>query len=105
MHDAEIRRAEMLAGAVGDQALAVLHGGVLFGDALDAGIAFGLLQLAVDQIVVGPITQRNVILVDFRHHAVAAVVTVALGLRQRPLWIPRIGVDPAAGVGDRYKTL
>src|SRR4051812_13741547 len=50
MHDAEIGGAEMLARAVGDRALAVLHGGILFGDALDAGVAPGLLQLAVDQI-------------------------------------------------------
>src|SRR4029079_10267391 len=52
MHDAQIGGAEMLAGPVGDKALAVLHRSVLFGDALDAGIAFGLLQLAIDQIVV-----------------------------------------------------
>ena len=47
MHDAEVGRAEMFAGAVGDRALAVLHRGVLLGHALDAGVAFGLLQLAV----------------------------------------------------------
>ena len=99
MHDAEIGRAEMLAGAVGDRALAVLHRGVLFGHALDAGVAVGLLQLAVDQIVVGLVAQRHVVLVDHRHHAVAAGVAVALGLRQRPLRIPGIGVDPAAGIG------
>src|SRR5579863_3764214 len=51
MHDAKIGRAEMLARAVRDRALAVLHRGVLFRDALDAGIALGLLKLAVDQIV------------------------------------------------------
>jgi hypothetical protein len=48
----------MFAGAVGDPALAVLHRGVLFGDALDAGVAVGLLQLAIDQIVVRPVAQR-----------------------------------------------
>src|SRR5579883_1470402 len=52
MHDAKIGRAEMLAGAVGNRALAVLQRGVLLGDALDAGVAFGLLQLAIDQVVV-----------------------------------------------------
>src|ERR1700687_5207396 len=35
MHDAEIGRAEMLAGTVGDRTLAVLDRGVLFGHALD----------------------------------------------------------------------
>src|SRR6266702_6050886 len=58
MHDAEIGRTEMLAGPVGDRALAVLHGGVLLGDALDAGIAPGPLELAVDQIVVALVAQR-----------------------------------------------
>src|SRR5438552_3163813 len=48
MQDAQIRGAEMFAGAVGDPALAVLHRGVLFGHALDAGVAFGFLQVAVD---------------------------------------------------------
>src|SRR3954447_19623777 len=38
MQNAEISGPEMFAGAVGDRALAVLHGGVLFGDALDAGV-------------------------------------------------------------------
>src|ERR1700722_6351765 len=105
MHDAEIGRAETLAGAVGDRPLAVLHRGVLFRDALDAGIAFGLLQLAVDQIVVRLVTQRNIILVELRDHAVAAAIEVAFGLRQRTLWIPGIGVDPAIGVGHRDKAL
>src|SRR3989442_10627306 len=105
MHDAEIGRSEMLAGAVGDRALAVLHGGVLFGNALDAGVALGLLQFSVDQIIVALVAQRHVILVDFRDHAVAAVIGVALGLRDRPLRIPGIGVNPAIGVGDRHKTL
>ncbi len=95
----------MFAGAIGDRALAVLHGGVLLGHALDAGVALGLLQLAVDQIVVGLVAQRHVILVDLGDHAVAAVIAVALGLRQRPLRIPGIGVDPAIGIGHRNKTL
>src|SRR5271166_6197656 len=95
----------MLAGAVGDRALAVLHGGVLLGDALDAGIAPGLLQLAIDQVVVALVAQRQVILVDLGDHAIALVVAVALGLRQRPLRIPGIGIDPAIGVGDRHEAL
>src|SRR6185312_17147522 len=95
MHDAEIGRPKMLAGAVGDRTLAVLHRGVLLGDALDAAIAPGLLQLAVDQVVVALVAQWHVILVDLRDHAVALVVGIALGLRQRPLRIPGIGVDPA----------
>ena len=70
MHDAEIGRAEMLTGAVGDRALAVLHRGVLLGDALDAGIAPGPLQLAIDQIVIRLVAQRHVVLVDHGHHAV-----------------------------------
>ena len=41
--DAEIGGAEVLPRAVGDEALAVLDGGVLLGDALDAGEAPGLL--------------------------------------------------------------
>src|SRR5215212_9225741 len=45
----KIGGAEMLARAIGDRALAVLHGGVLLGDALDPGVASGLLQLAIDQ--------------------------------------------------------
>src|ERR1700733_4695682 len=105
MHDAEIGRAEMLAGAVGDRSLAVLHRGVLFRDALDAGIAFGLLQLAIDQIVVRLVAQRNIILVDLRDHAVAAAIEIAFGWRQRALRIPGIGVDPAMGVGHRDKAL
>ena len=105
MHDAEIGRAEMFAGAVGDRPLAVLHGGVLFGHALDAGVAIGLLQLAIDQIVVRLVAQRNIILVDLRHHAVAAVIAVALGLRQRALRIPGIGEDPAIGIGHRNEAL
>src|SRR5260370_31046537 len=52
MHDAEIGRAEMFAGAVGDRALAVLYRCVLLRHALDAGVAPGLLRLAVDQIYV-----------------------------------------------------
>src|SRR4051812_21839685 len=95
----------MLLGTIGDRALAVLHRGVLFGDALDAGITAGLLQFAVDQIVVALVAQRNVVLVDQGHHAIAVGVTVALGLSQRPLRIPGIGVDPAAGVGDRHEAL
>src|SRR6266699_5942911 len=105
MHDAEIGRAEMFTAAVGDWALAVLHRGVLLGHALDPGIAFGLLQPAVDQIVVGLVAQRNIVLVDLGDHAVATVIAVALGLRQRPLRIPGIGVDPAIGIGHRNKTL
>src|SRR5882724_3225242 len=105
MQDAKIGRAEMFAGAVGDRALAVLHGGVLLGHALDAGVALGLLQLAVDQIVVGLVAQRHVILVDLGDHAVAAVISLALGLRQRTLRIPGIGIDPAIGVGDGHETL
>jgi hypothetical protein len=34
MHDAEVGRAEMLAGAVGDRALTVLHRGILLGHPL-----------------------------------------------------------------------
>src|SRR3989442_6172392 len=45
MHDAEIGRAEMLAGAVGDRTLAVLHGGVPFGHGPDAGVAAGPLHV------------------------------------------------------------
>src|SRR5215216_1113694 len=105
MHDAEIGRAEMFAGAVGDRALAVLHRGVLFRHALDAGVAVGLLQLAIDQIIVRLVAQRNIILVDLRHHAVAAVIAIALGLRQRTFRIPGIGVDPAAGIGHRNEAL
>src|SRR5712691_5773224 len=100
MQNAKIGRAEMFTGAVGDRALAVLHRGVLLGHALDAGVAFGLLQLAVDQIIVGLVAQRHVILVDLGDHAVAVIIAVALGLRQRPLRIPGIGVDPALGIGD-----
>src|SRR3984893_1905904 len=70
MHDAQISRAEMLAGAVGDRALAVLHSCVLFGDALDTGVAFCFLQLALDQIIVRLVTQWDIILVDIRDHAV-----------------------------------
>src|SRR2546423_13288056 len=95
----------MFAGPVGDRSLAVLHRRVLLGDTLDAGVAFGLLQLAVDQIIVRLVTQRHIILVHLRYHAIAAVVGVALGLRQRTLRIPRIGVDPAVGVGDWHKAL
>src|SRR5437762_13174814 len=105
MQDAQISGAEMLAIAIGDRTLAVLHGGVLLGHALDAGVAFGLLQLAVDQIVVGLVAQRHVILVDLGDHAVAVIIAVALGLRQRPFRIPGIGVDPAIGIGHRNKTL
>ena len=43
LHDADVGRAEVLARAVGDEALAVLDGGVLLGDALDAGEALVLL--------------------------------------------------------------
>ena len=95
----------MFPGAVGNRALAVLHRGVLFGDALDTGVARGLLQLAVDQVVVALVAQRNVVLVDNGHHAVAVGVAVALGLRQRALGIPRVSVDPATGVGDRHEAL
>jgi hypothetical protein len=105
VQNAEIGRAEMFAGAVGDRALAVLHCGVLLRHALDAGIAFCLLQLAVDQIIVGLVAQRHIILVDLGDHAVAVVVAVAFALRQRPLRIPGVGVDPAIGVGDGNKTL
>src|SRR5258708_5855272 len=105
MHDAEIGRAEMLACAVGDRALAVLHRGVLLGDALDPGVAFCLLQLAVDQIVVGLVAQGHIIFVDLGDHAVATVITFPLGLAQRTLRIPGIGVDPATGIGDGYETL
>src|ERR1700688_3578352 len=95
----------MLAGAVGDRALAVLHRGVLLGHALDAGIALCLLQLAVDQVVVRLVAQRNIIVVDLRYHAIAAVIGVALGFRQRTLRIPGIGIDPAIGIGDGNETL
>src|SRR5258707_4431342 len=95
----------MLPGASGDPALAVLHGGVLFGHALDAGVTAGLLQFAIDQVIIAPVAQRNVILVDQGHHAIAISVVVALGLRQRAIGIPGIGVDPATGVGDRHTTL
>ena len=105
MQDAEIGRPQMFAAAVGDRALAVLHRGVLLGDALDAGVAFRLLQLAVDQVVVRLVAQRHIIVVDLGDHAVAAVIGVALGLRQRPFRIPGIGVDPAIGIGDGNKTL
>src|SRR5260370_502048 len=105
MHDAEIGRAEMLAGAVGDRALAVLYGRVLLGHALDAGVALGLLQLAVDQIVVRLVAQRHVVLVDFGDHTVAGSIGLALGLRQRTLRIPGIGVDPSIGIGDGDKAL
>src|ERR1700733_9901357 len=105
MHDSEIGRAEMLAGAVGDRALAVLHRGVLLRDALDAGVAFGLLQLAVDQIAVRLVAQRNIILVVLRDHAVAAAIELAFALGQRTFGIPGIGVDPATGIGHRDATL
>ena len=62
--DAEIGRAQVLARAVGNRPLAVLHGGVLLRHALDAGIARRLLQLAVDQVVVGLVAQGYVVLVD-----------------------------------------
>src|SRR5690348_7304212 len=48
LDDADVGRAEVLAGAVLDWALAVLDRGVLLAHAHDAGEALGLLLLAVE---------------------------------------------------------
>src|SRR6202021_4178901 len=62
--DAQVGRPKHLAGAVVDAALTVLNGGVLLGDALDAGETLALLQISVVQIVVGPPPDRRVLVVD-----------------------------------------
>src|SRR5215510_14212859 len=62
-HDAEIGRTEMLARAIGDEALAVLNAGVLLGDALDAGKAAILLLDPIDQVIVVAIADRHPVLV------------------------------------------
>src|SRR6202158_2772004 len=69
LDDAEIGRAEMLAGAVLDRALAVLDRRVLLADAGDAGEGLALLLRAVDQVVVAGVAQRHVVIVNMGVHA------------------------------------
>src|ERR1700683_110101 len=76
--DAEVGRPQHLAGAVVDQALAVLDGGVLVRDALDAGEALALLQLAVDPVVVRPPAHWRVALIPLGVDRRAARVCRAL---------------------------
>ena len=63
--DAGVAGAEVLGGAIGDRAaLVLLDRHVLDADALDAGVADGLLGFAVDQVVVRLVLQGEVVGVD-----------------------------------------
>src|SRR5215468_3270225 len=52
LDDCLVRRSEVLLAAIDDAAHSLLYGAVLHVDTVDAGEAFGALDLAVDQIVV-----------------------------------------------------
>src|SRR5215813_244125 len=58
--DRHVGGREVLAGAVGDQALAVLGERVLLGNALHACEGAVLLVLAVDQVIVASVSQRDI---------------------------------------------
>ena len=92
----------MLQAAIGDAPLAFLDHRVLFGDAAHARIGDVLLVLAVDQIIVGAIAYGNEIRIDFGNHAMAAAEFLDFVLRQRPIRIPGIGIDPAIFIVDRH---
>src|SRR5215470_9266940 len=96
--DAEVGGAKMLLGAILDRTLAVLDGGVLLADAGDTGEARGFLLPPIDQVVVSPIAQRQVILIDNRMHAEAAGDLRAFGVGERPIGAPAVGVEPTVGV-------
>src|SRR5258708_16377196 len=49
----------MLAAAIDDPAYAFLQGTVLLVDAVDGGVALGLLYLAVETVVVRPVLERT----------------------------------------------
>ena len=95
----------MLARAVGDQALAVLHHGVLFRHTAHAGEGAMALLFAVDGVIVGAIAQRHIVGTDFADHAVTHGKLGALRISERAIWIPRVGVNPALGIGDRHPGL
>src|SRR5882757_3584600 len=59
LDDRLVGRAEMLAAAIDDPAHAFLQGTVLLVDAVDAGVALGLLHLAVETVVVRPVLERT----------------------------------------------
>src|SRR5205814_199001 len=59
LDDRLVGRAEMLAAAIDDRAHAFLQGTVLLVDAVDAGVALGLLHLAVETVIVRPVLQRT----------------------------------------------
>src|SRR5262245_64679936 len=52
LDDGHVRRSEVLLAAIDDATHSLLYGAVLHVDAVDAGEAFGALDLAIDQIVV-----------------------------------------------------
>ena len=95
----------MLARAVGDQALAILHHGVLFRHTAHAGEGAMALLFAVDGVIVGAIAQRHIVGTDFADHAVADRELGALHVGERTIRIPRVGVNPALGIGDRHPGL
>src|SRR6185503_13592197 len=64
LDDRHIGRTEMLPGAVLDRTHAVLDRGVLLAHAFDAGEGLVLLDLAIEQVVVARIADRNVAVVD-----------------------------------------
>jgi hypothetical protein len=79
---------QVIARAVGDEALAVLDGGVLFGNAFDSGEARGLLRDAVDQVVVAAVADRQIAGPELGELAVAAFLELRpLRGRDRPVGI------------------
>jgi len=75
--DGGIGRTEALARAVGDPALTVPDGGVLLGDATDAGEGPKLLIDAIEAVVVVAVADGNPVRVDLGVDALACLETRA----------------------------
>src|SRR5260370_29049723 len=96
----------MLAAAIDDPAQALLQGTVLLVDAVDAGVALGLLRLAVETVVVRRVLERTEgFLIDMQR-AVAEAVFEPVLLGQ---WRIGGGVDPivdhAVMIIDRHPNM
>src|SRR6266404_3068118 len=93
-HHRHVGRREVFARSIEDDALAVLCERVLLGDAFHTGKAAVFLVLAVDQVVVRAVAQRNVARAELGELAEAAFLEAAAFFRgQRAIWVPCVGED------------
>src|SRR5262245_55896775 len=83
--DRHVGGGKVLAGAVGNQALAVLGERVLLGNALHAREGAVLLVLAVDQVIIASVSQRDIAWAELGELPVTALLELrALVDRERP---------------------